>query len=338
MLDTSSGDASLSYVTEETEDPVGGDALPPAWRDAIGAFVRHVGGERGRSPATVVAYRRDVEQLATFCADHGIVEPDEVVATVVRRFLATLDDAGYARTSMARKASSIRAFFGLLARRGVVAEDPTRFLASPKRARSLPRVLRPDQVTALIAAPDADTVTGSRDRALLELLYGSGARVAEVCGLDVDDVDLDVRQVRLFGKGSKERIVPLGDPAVHAVRDYLHRGRPALIGGRGPRAGATPSAVFLNTQGGRLDPRGVRRAVTEAAQRAGLGRVTPHTLRHSYATHLLEGGADLRSVQELLGHASLSTTQRYTHLSRGRLAEIYTETHPRARPRGDGVR
>lgn len=318
--------------TEETEPgtdgPAGGVELPSGWADALSTFAGYVDDQRGHSAATIAAYRSDAEHFARFCAELGIVDPDEVVATVLRRYLAHLEEHGYARSSMARKASSLRSLYALLRRRGMVETDPTRFLDSPRRGVALPRVLRPDQVAALIAAPDPADPIGLRDRALLELLYGSGARVSEACGLDVGAVDLDLRQVRLFGKRRKERIVPLGAPALDTLQAYLRDGRPALA----ERSDRSPApALLLDGRGSRLDPRGARRAVTRAARIAGLGHVTPHTLRHSYATHLLEGGADLRSVQELLGHSSLGTTQRYTHLSRGRLQEIYAETHPRAR-------
>jgi tyrosine recombinase XerC len=305
----------------------------PAWEDAIASFVRHLRLERDRSPATVSAYRRDVTQFVAFCAAFG-VEPEEVTRTVIRRFLARLDEGGYARSSVARKTSSLRVFFAFLARRGEVDDDPARYLSSPKVGQRLPRVLRPDQVTALLDAADDGSRVGRRDRALIELLYGAGARVAEACTLDLDAVDLPQRQVRLHGKGRKERIVPLGEPAVDALRRYLDEGRPWLLDAE---RGASP-ALLLNQRGRRLGARDARTVVGRAAAGAGLGRVTPHTLRHSYATHLLEGGADLRAVQELLGHASLATTQRYTHLSRGRLAEIYATAHPRARTSGPAVR
>jgi site-specific recombinase XerD len=238
-----------------------------------------------------------------------------------------LAERGYARSTAARRASTFRVWFGLLERRGVVPSDPTLLLGTPKQGRHLPRVLRVDQVTALLEAPPADTAVGRRDRALLELLYATGARVAEACGLDIDAVD-DVQQlVRLDGKGGKQRIVPLGEPAVDALREYLAAGRPELM-----TDGAT-AALLLNTRGGRLGTRDARTAVERAGRSAGLGHVTPHTLRHSYATHLLEHGADVRQVQELLGHASLATTQRYTHLSRGRLREVHAAAHPRANAR-----
>lgn len=282
----------------------------------------HLADERGLSVHTVAAYDRDVRQLAGFCAGFAIDDPDELTPLVVRRFLAELGRRGYARASLARKAASVRALFALLRQRGLVAHDPAAGLATSRSGRSLPRVLRVDEVERLLAVPDTAPV-GLRDRALLEFLYASGARVSELVGLDDDAVDLDSRSARLFGKGSKERLVPLGEPVRAALARWLTDGRPALVGG-------ATIVVFCTADGGRMDPRSVRRVVQRCATVAGLPKVTPHTLRHSYATHLLEGGADLRSVQELLGHAALATTQIYTHVSREQLRSAYEHAHPRA--------
>ncbi len=223
----------------------------------------------------------------------------------------------------------MRVWFALLAERGRVGTDPASLLASPKVPRGLPRVLRPDQVVALLEAPPDDEPVGLRDRALLELLYSSGARVQELCDLDLPSLDLRGGSVRLLGKGRKERLVPLGEHAVVRVRTWLDLGRPELVAAGTATAGAT-DAVFLGARGGRLGTRAARSAVDRHGRAAGVGHVTPHTLRHSYATHLLEGGADLRAVQELLGHAALATTQRYTHVSRTRLREVHARSHPRA--------
>jgi site-specific recombinase XerD len=317
----------VSLAAVDTAD----DPLPPEWQRAIAAFARHVGSERGRSEATVAAYRTDVEDLAAFCAQRGVGAPREVDQALLRRYLGALTASGYARATVVRRASSVRGLFAFLARRSVVDTDPARHLGTPKRGVTLPRVLRPDQVATLIAACDTSTAFGVRDQALLELLYGGGARVAEACALDLPALDLVTATVRLYGKGRKERIVPLGEPAVDSLRAYIDSARPELARQRPP--GRSTDAVFLNGRGQRIGVRDARRAVSRAARRAGLERVTPHTLRHSYATHLLEGGADLRAVQELLGHASLQTTQRYTHLSRGHLVDVYAYAHPRARPR-----
>jgi site-specific recombinase XerD len=304
--------------------------LPAAWEEALATFVSHLALEQGRSAHTVAAYRRDATDLARRAADWGHGHPADVDRRVLRRYLADLDERGYARSTIARRVASLRSFYGLLTHRGMVGEDPAALLAAPRQGRHLPWVLRVDEVDALLAAPPADEPGGVRDRALLELLYASGARVAEACGLDVGAIESGEQVVRLAGKGGKERIVPLGEPALDAVQTYLERGRPALAAGRRPGE-PTTDALFLNRHGRRLGTRDARTAVQRAATGAGLGHVTPHTLRHSVATHLLESGADLRMVQELLGHASLATTQRYTHLSRGRLREVHAMAHPRAR-------
>ncbi len=309
----------------DTEAEAGLD--PRAWDEAIELLTEHVALERGRRAATVAAYRADAQDLARTCLGWGIERPDEVGLATLRRYLAVLAERGYARSTAARRASSLRVWFGLMERRGVVPRDPTLLLATPKQGRHLPRVLRVDQIGALLDAPPAATPVGRRDRTLLELLYATGARVAEACGLDLAAVDRDQQLVRLDGKGGKQRIVPLGEPAIDALDGYLAHGRAELA------AGVTTDALFLNTRGARLGTRDARTVVERAGALAGLGHVTPHTLRHSYATHLLEHGADVRQVQELLGHASLATTQRYTHLSRGRLREVHASAHPRASAR-----
>lgn len=297
--------------------------LPPAWRHALDVHGVHTCDERGLSPATARAYHRDLVQLAAFCAGFGIDDPDEVEPLVLRRWLASLGERGYARASLARKASAARGWFALLARRGLITADPALRLGAPSPRRRLPRVLRPDQAARLCTAPAADTPTGLRDRALLELLYGSGARVGELVELDVDRLEDGGRLLRLHGKRDRWRLVPLGEPARAAVHEWLERGRPALT--------STPVGPLLVGRGGaRMGPRDAYAVVTAAARGAGLGHVTPHTLRHSYATHLLEGGADLRAVQELLGHAAASTTQLYTHISRDHLRSGYANAHPRA--------
>jgi site-specific recombinase XerD len=309
---------------EAATDPL---ATPDAaaWRRALTLLVEHVGGERGRRGATVDAYRRDAEDLARFALGHAIVDPDEIELATLRRYLADLQERGYARATLARRASTIRTWFALLARRGVVAKDPAVVLGTPKQGKHLPRVLRVDEVTTLLTTCRGDEPIDLRDRALLELLYASGARVGEVASLDLDALDLPGELVQLDGKGGKQRLVPLGEPAADALRAYLGAGRPHLV------TATSGAAIFLGARGGRLGARDARTVVERRARAAGLGHVTPHTLRHSYATHLVEHGADVRQVQELLGHSSLATTQRYTHLSRGRLREVHHAAHPRAR-------
>lgn len=296
----------------------------PRWTQALGELGRHLRDERGRSPNTVAAYVGDARQFADFCIGFGIVDPDEVEPLVVRRWLAGLDRQGYARASIARKASTLRRWFNVLTRRGLVDADPTARLATRSPGRRLPTVLQPEQVEALLETAGSSERTGERDRAVIELLYGAGARVSELVNLDLDALDLEQGQLRLLGKGGRERLVPLGEPAVDALRAWIGHARLAY---------APPPdepAVFLSTSGGRLGARGVRAMVDRVARTAGLPHTTPHTLRHSFATHLLEGGADMRSVQELLGHASLTTTQIYTHVSRAHLQRSYEQAHPRA--------
>ena len=324
-LDTGNAPDDAGRVRSDQEPDLSGTKIAPAWQGALDAWVDHLALELGRSPHTVDAYRADAMDLATILTDWGIHHPGEVAPLTLRRYLADLGSRGFARSTVARRASSVRSWFALMARRGIVATDPAALLGSPKQGRYLPRVLAVEDLDRLLAVPDPSTAVGLRDRALLEVLYASGARVSEVTGLDLGSVDLPQGQIRLDGKGGKQRIVPIGEPAVDTLRDYLGLGRPELLGGR------TVNAVFLNQRGDRLGTRDARTTVTEAGRKAGLGQVTPHTLRHSFATHLLEAGADVRLVQELLGHASLATTQRYTHLSRGRLREVHATSHPRAR-------
>jgi site-specific recombinase XerD len=303
--------------------------LPPAWVHALDVYRSHLRDERMLAAHTVRSYLSDAVQLAGFCAGFGIDDPDEVEPLVLRRHLAQLGAQGYARASVARKAAAARSFFRLAHRRGLVTGDPAGDLGTPKGQRRLPKVLRRDQVDALLRAPDPTTPVGVRDRALLELLYASGARVAEVVGLELGSLELASGTVRLLGKGSKERVVPVGEPACIAVERYLDSGRP-ILAGRAPVGQPRTSALLLNLRGRRLSDRDARTAVQRAGTAAGVGHVTPHTLRHSYATHLLEGGADLRSVQELLGHVATSTTQLYTHVSRDHVRMSYEHAHPRA--------
>ena len=278
------------------------------------------------SPATVAAYRRDLDAFVEWAERGGTAAPADVDRRQLRRYLAYLGTRQYARRTIARKASSLRRYFGWLRRTGRIADDPSAGLTAPKGEARLPRVLRHDELRVLLDEPSAavegdDDAVRLRDDAMLEVLYGSGLRVAELCGLRPDDLDLGGRAVTVWGKGSKQRRVPLSEPAAEAVSAWLSAGRARLVTERTP-----PDAVFLNRRGSRVTPRDVRRVLDHRAP----GPTHPHALRHTFATHLLDGGADLRTVQELLGHADLGTTQIYTHVSRERLRSVYDATHPRA--------
>ena len=280
------------------------------------------------APATVVAYRGDLAAFVAWASRAGVEGPEGVDRLVLRRYLAFLATRRYARRTVARKASSLRRYFAWAARTGRLPADPAAGLSAPSGGGRLPRVLRADELTHLLdeppAAIDADPpAVRLRDDAVLELLYGSGLRVAELCGLRPGDLDLERRLVTVWGKGSKQRQVPVSRPAAEAVAGWLDVGRAALADERTP-----PDALFVNRLGRRLGPRDVRRILDRRA----VAPTHPHALRHTYATHLLDGGADLRAVQELLGHADLSTTQHYTHVSKERLRSVHEATHPRARP------
>jgi len=297
--------------------------------EALPAFERHLRAERGRSVHTVRAYLRDVE---TFLSEAGVGDDDglrEVSLADLRAWLGVLSRRGAARASIARTSASLRTFFGWLERTGRISTDPSLRLTAPSRHRTLPPVLAQRSATALLdvaeVAADDDDPIHLRNRAALELLYATGIRVGELVGLDVDDVDLASDVLRVVGKGDKERRVPFGVPARQAVTEWLTRGRPRLVG---PQSGP---ALLLGRRGRRADQRQIRSVVHDLLQHVpDAPDLGPHGLRHSAATHLLEGGADLRMVQELLGHASLATTQIYTHVSVERLKASYAQAHPRA--------
>ncbi len=295
---------------------------------ALDAYLRHITIERGLSAHTVGAYRRDLDGYVAWLSERGVDDTGAVNAALVGEFIAERSGAEPppAATSLARLQSSVRGWHRFLAREGIESDDPSARLRPPKTPQRLPKALTIDQVERLLAAPTGDEPTGIRDRALLELLYATGARVSEAVSLDVDDLSYgDV--VRLRGKGDKERIVPVGSFARAALDAYLTRARPALAArGRGT------SRLFLGARGAPLSRQSAWLVIRAAAERAQItADVSPHTLRHSFATHLLQGGADVRVVQELLGHASVATTQIYTHLSVDALRDIYATSHPRAR-------
>jgi integrase/recombinase XerC len=317
----------------------------------LAAFERHLASERGLSAHTVRAYIGDLTSLLAYAADDGCEALADIDIGVLRGWLGSLRRSGQARTTIARRAASARAFTAFAHQRGRLDADPGAQLRTPKVHRHLPEVLAQEQMTAVLAGKAGRTAGGRRaaggdalsaalelrDAAIMELLYATGIRVSELCGLDAGDLDLARRTIRVLGKRSKERVVPVGIPAVRAVLTWLERGRPAVIDGPAmpslPRSGTARSgtALFVGAKGGRIDPRTVRRVVhARIAATRSVPDTGPHGLRHTAATHLLEGGADLRSVQEMLGHASLATTQIYTHVSIDRLISVYRQAHPRA--------
>lgn len=290
---------------------------PPGWAlDPLEEYLGRCRSQRGMSPHTLDAYRRDLAQFFDFCDRAGVTAVAGVDRRLIRRWLAQLDTRGYARTSVARKASAVRAFYADALKRERVPANPADGLHRPKHAERLPSVLRPNAVAAVLDSIGGESPVDLRDRALLEVLYASGLRVSEVAALSVTDVR-GRDQIRTRGKGGRDRVVPLGRPAQRAVADWIERGRPAMVVG-----GADD--LWIGVRGGSLGVRGIRRVVRER-----LG-THPHAIRHSFATHLLEGGADLRAVQELLGHVDLATTQIYTHITRDHLRRTYERSHPRA--------
>jgi len=330
----------------------GPEGLAPGARHALEAFVAHLRDERGLSAHTVVAYRRDLTQFLQYAGRAGVADPAGVEPLLLRRFLALQRTRGLAPASIARKAAALRAGFRFLARRGLVPDDPAAGLGVPRGPKRLPVVLKPRQVDRLLAEPDPVDPVGLRDRAILELLYATGIRVGELCGLRLGDVDLAADTVLVLGKGAKQRMVPFGEPARVALLDYLANGRAGMLPGadrpppstrasrgdgaggshtRGRDDGGDHDALFFNRRRRPMTQRDVRGMLERYRVAAGAPAGTsPHTLRHSYATHLLEGGADLRAVQELLGHVALTTTQTYTHVSNERLRRVYEQAHPRA--------
>jgi integrase/recombinase XerD len=299
---------------------------------AVQGWLEHLTVERGVADNTLLSYRRDLRRYLAYLAARRITLPEQVSEADVTAFVVHLregdhDHPALTATSAARSLVAVRGLHRFLLLEGVTPHDPAVAVRPPTAPKRLPKAISTSDVERLLAAASAGGPPGSlRDRALLELLYACGARISEATGLDVDDVDLDARVVRLLGKGRKERVVPLGSYAVEALRAYLVRARPGFAA-----AGRGTPALFLNTRGGRLSRQSAWTVLRAAADRAGLGvDVSPHTLRHSFATHLLDGGADVRVVQELLGHASVTTTQIYTLVTVDRLREVYAAAHPRA--------
>ena len=304
------------------------------WHQASEAFETHLRTVRRLSPATTRAYRGDLRDLVEVALLTGVTTPADADLELLREWQGQASDRGDARSTLARRTAAVRSFFAWALEAGVVTQDPSLRLVAPKRGRTLPTVATAQAVSevldglALIAAQGEPLPL--RDHAMLELLYGAGVRVSELCGLDVDAVDLGRGTARVLGKGSKERVVPFGAPALRAIDAYLRTGREALMRPEEPGRPAV-KALFLGARGGRISPRAVYEVVSHRlAPTLGVEHVGPHALRHSAATHLLDGGADLRTVQEILGHASLGTTQIYTHVSSERLTAAYRLAHPRA--------
>ncbi|MEA4882140.1 MAG: tyrosine recombinase XerC [Clostridia bacterium] len=290
-------------------------------------FVEHLAMERGLSPRTVDAYSRDISQFIDFCESAGVQEsdPGSITQGTLRRYLAASQLRGMSPATVSRRLSSIRSYLRFLAREGVIDVSPALSMAQMKRPRRLPRSLPVGDVVRLIEAARGNSPAELRDRAIIELLYSSGIRLSELCGLDLADYSAEARTVRVLGKGAKERIAPVGSSAVAALDDYLTGAR------RHMARSSDCTAIFLNRSGGRISGRSVQRIMKKYLLKAGLPMsATPHSMRHSFATHLTDSGADLRVVQELLGHADISTTQIYTSVSRERLYRVYRKAHPRA--------
>lgn len=289
-------------------------------------FITYLIAEKNASLYTIKNYRHEIRQFLDFLKEQGIDSWDGVDRYVLRRYLAWLQAEGYVKASIARRISEMRSFCRYLVREGILDTNPIRTISSPKIPKRLPNYLAPHEVEALLAAPDATVPQGQRDRAIMEVLYASGLRVSELVSLNLSNLDLRHGELRVWGKGAKERLALLGQPACRALTRYIQDGRSKLI-----KENRATNALFLNRLGSRLSTRSVSNVLDKYAKLAGLERrVTPHVMRHTFATHLLDGGADLRTVQELLGHADLSSTQIYTHVSQTRAREVYRKAHPRA--------
>ncbi|MEP6509149.1 MAG: site-specific tyrosine recombinase XerD [Gemmatimonadales bacterium] len=288
-------------------------------------FSDHLAVEKGSSPRTSEAYMRDLARFATFCQIKGAATPAAASAKILREYIYHLKDLGLSPSSIRRNISAVRSYFKFMLGEGELVRDPSERLEAPKRWRTLPEVLTVDEAARLIAAPSLDEPLAFRDRAMLELAYGAGLRVSEWISLSNKDVLMNDHLLRVFGKGSKERLVPIGRGAIAAVAIYLRELRPKLEKGQGK------GVLFLNARGEPLSRMGAWKILRKYVEIAGITKpVSPHTLRHSFATHLLEGGADLRAVQEMLGHADISTTQIYTHVDREYLRSVHKQFHPRA--------
>lgn len=303
-------------------------AAPTALERAVGEYLAFLAVERNLARNTVEGYRRDLSAYTGFLAERDVADPDRVERADIDAFVAARRDAGYADASVERALSAIKGLHAFMLREGFTTAHPTAALRLPKKEEHLPDFLTIDEARALLEQPFPDTAAGARDRAILEVLYGCGLRVSELSGLDLRDLYLDEEFMRVVGKGSKERLVPILGTARAALMGYLDGPRDELT--RHARSGQATSAVFLNKNGGRLSRQSVHALCERYGRAVGIEGLHPHTLRHSFATHMLAGGADLRVLQEILGHADISTTQVYTHLDRTQLREVYLAAHPRA--------
>ncbi|MGX7446872.1 site-specific tyrosine recombinase XerD [Dolosigranulum pigrum] len=296
-------------------------------QEALAEYIIYLKIERGLSANTVNSYKRDIEKYLTFLTEKKITQLDEVSRFEILDFLQTLRQSGAADNSIIRMVSSLRKFHQYLKRESIVSDDPMQLIDTPKKASTLPKAISPQAVEQLLEAPDTTTPLGVRDRTILELMYATGLRISELVNLKLSDMHLTMGFIQTMGKGEKERIIPLGEIASQWLDHYLDGARVYLQ----DQSAETSEYVFLNSRGKGLSRQGVWKKVKQLALEAGIDQnVTPHTLRHSFATHLLENGADLRMVQELLGHADISTTQIYTHITKTRLKQVYSDYHPRA--------
>lgn len=296
-------------------------------QEALAEYIIYLKIERGLSANTVISYKRDIEKYLTFLTEKKITQLDEVSRFEILDFLQTLRQSGAADNSIIRMVSSLRKFHQYLKRESIVSDDPMQLIDTPKKASTLPKAISPQAVEQLLEAPDTTTPLGVRDRTILELMYATGLRISELVNLKLSDMHLTMGFIQTMGKGEKERIIPLGEIASQWLDHYLDGARVYLQ----DQSAETSEYVFLNSRGKGLSRQGVWKKVKQLALEAGIDQnVTPHTLRHSFATHLLENGADLRMVQELLGHADISTTQIYTHITKTRLKQVYNDYHPRA--------
>ncbi|MBS4030805.1 MAG: site-specific tyrosine recombinase XerD [Clostridiales bacterium] len=288
-------------------------------------FIHYVSVEKGLAKNTLESYNRDLRSFCTYLKQHGVESIEKATRAEIVGYLLSLQKSGKATATLSRNLASIRSFCNYLFHEKVIAENPATDLESPKLEKKLPRVMTPDEIDRLLEQPDSLQVTGVRDKAMLEVIYATGIRVSELMSLDVGDINLEAGFIRCTGKGSKERLVPLGSVAIRNVDQYLAGSRPKLVRHNGE------AALFVNQHGNRLTRQGFWKILKKYARQANITKdVTPHTIRHSFATHLLENGADLRSVQEMLGHADISTTQIYTQVTKRKLKDVYEKTHPRA--------